>query len=36
MTLVEIGQIAKPIIFCTMTILSLFSLFILAHLERLD
>lgn len=36
MTLIEIGQIAKPIILCSMTILSIFSLFILAHLERLD
>jgi len=34
MDLLALGQIAKPIIFCSMSILSIFSVFILAHLDR--
>lgn len=36
MNLVEIGQIIKPIIFCSMSLLSVASLFMLAYIERRD
>lgn len=36
MDLLTLGQIAKPIIFCSMSILSIFSVFILAYTERRD
>ena len=36
MSLVEIGHIIKPIMFCSMSLLSVVSLFMLAYIERRD
>jgi hypothetical protein len=36
MTLIELGQMIKPVLFCVMSLFSVLSLFILANMERND